>query len=203
MGLRIVKLPDVGEGVAEAEIVEWHVAEGDHVVEDQVLAAVMTDKATVEIPSPVSGTVVECGAEIGTILAVCSRLVTIEVGGGTAAAAQDQTIHSSEESRRLAAETLRHPTDAALPSASASGAEAGTTARIVVPAKPSPAPASAPPTARPGNPGDERWSLASICVRWRAAGRQGASRTRISTPSWLARRDRQRRSSPGDREPRR
>ena len=61
MGFRIVKLPDVGEGVAEAEVVEWHVAKGDHVVEDQVLAAVMTDKATVEIPSPVSGTVIECG----------------------------------------------------------------------------------------------------------------------------------------------
>ena len=54
MGTRIVKLPDVGEGVAEAEIVEWHVAVGDSVLEDQVLAAVMTDKATVEIPTPVA-----------------------------------------------------------------------------------------------------------------------------------------------------
>ncbi len=52
MGIRIVKLPDVGEGVAEAEVVEWHVTVGQSVLEDQILAAVMTDKATVEIPSP-------------------------------------------------------------------------------------------------------------------------------------------------------
>ncbi len=57
MGTRIIKLPDVGEGVAEAEIVEWHVEVGESVLEDQILAAVMTDKATVEIPSPVAGTV--------------------------------------------------------------------------------------------------------------------------------------------------
>ena len=58
MGIRIIKLPDVGEGVAEAEVVEWHVKVGDSVLEDQLLAAVMTDKATVEIPSPVAGSVV-------------------------------------------------------------------------------------------------------------------------------------------------
>ncbi|MEA2802760.1 MAG: hypothetical protein QOE49_2855, partial [Rhodospirillaceae bacterium] len=58
MGIRIIKLPDVGEGVAEAELVEWHVKVGQSVLEDQLLAAVMTDKATVEIPSPVAGTVV-------------------------------------------------------------------------------------------------------------------------------------------------
>ena len=52
----VLRMPDVGEGVAEAEIVEWHVKPGDVVREDTVLAAVMTDKATVEIPSPVAGT---------------------------------------------------------------------------------------------------------------------------------------------------
>lgn len=52
MGEHIIKLPDVGEGVAEAELVEWHVKVGDIVREDMMLAAVMTDKATVEIPSP-------------------------------------------------------------------------------------------------------------------------------------------------------
>ena len=61
MGTRIIKLPDVGEGVAEAEVVEWHVKVGQSVLEDQLLAAVMTDKATVEIPSPVAGTVVALG----------------------------------------------------------------------------------------------------------------------------------------------
>src|SRR5437868_12595686 len=82
MGTRIVKLPDVGEGVAEAEIVEWHVAVGQSVLEDQVLAAVMTDKATVEIPSPVAGTVVALGGEVGSVLAVGAELVRLEVASG-------------------------------------------------------------------------------------------------------------------------
>src|SRR6478672_108480 len=82
MGTRIVKLPDVGEGVAEAEIVEWHVEVGQSVLEDQVLAAVMTDKATVEIPSPVAGTVVALGGEVGSVLAVGSELVRLEVASG-------------------------------------------------------------------------------------------------------------------------
>ena len=55
MGIRSIRMPDVGEGVAEAEIVEWHVKVGDLLREDQVVAAVMTDKATVEIPTPVAG----------------------------------------------------------------------------------------------------------------------------------------------------
>ncbi len=79
MGTRIVKLPDVGEGVAEAEVVEWHVAVGQSVLEDQILAAVMTDKATVEIPSPVAGTVIALGAEVGGVLAVGAELVRLEV----------------------------------------------------------------------------------------------------------------------------
>jgi 2-oxoisovalerate dehydrogenase E2 component (dihydrolipoyl transacylase) len=81
MGTRIVKLPDVGEGVAEAEIVEWHVEVGQSVLEDQVLAAVMTDKATVEIPSPVAGTVAALGGEVGSVLAVGAELVRLEVAG--------------------------------------------------------------------------------------------------------------------------
>src|ERR1700722_15905379 len=81
MGNRIIKLPDVGEGVAEAEIVEWHVEVGQSVLEDQLLAAVMTDKATVEIPSPVAGTVVALGAEVGNVLAVGAELVRLEVSG--------------------------------------------------------------------------------------------------------------------------
>jgi 2-oxoisovalerate dehydrogenase E2 component (dihydrolipoyl transacylase) len=81
MGIRIVKLPDVGEGVAEAELVEWHVQVGQSVLEDQILAAVMTDKATVEIPSPVAGTVVALGGEVGSTLAVGAELVRLEVPG--------------------------------------------------------------------------------------------------------------------------
>ncbi|WP_331372311.1 dihydrolipoamide acetyltransferase family protein [Sinorhizobium chiapasense] len=88
MGEFILKMPDVGEGVAEAELVEWHVKPGDPVREDMVLAAVMTDKATVEIPSPVTGTVLWLGAEIGDTVAVKAPLVRIEVSGDGAAATE-------------------------------------------------------------------------------------------------------------------
>ncbi|OQM74022.1 dihydrolipoamide acetyltransferase family protein [Manganibacter manganicus] len=81
MGEYVIKLPDVGEGVAEAELVEWHVKIGDPVREDMVLAAVMTDKATVEIPAPVHGTVAWLGAEIGEVVAVGSPIVRLEVAG--------------------------------------------------------------------------------------------------------------------------
>ena len=81
MGEHVIKLPDVGEGVAEAELVEWHVKVGDLVREDAVLAAVMTDKATVEIPSPTDGEVLWLGAEIGDTLAVGSPIVRLKVVG--------------------------------------------------------------------------------------------------------------------------
>ncbi|MBY4591006.1 dihydrolipoamide acetyltransferase family protein [Rhizobium redzepovicii] len=81
MGEFIIKMPDVGEGIAEAELVEWHVKAGDPVREDMVIAAVMTDKATVEIPSPVSGTVIWLAGEIGDRIAVKAPLVRIETAG--------------------------------------------------------------------------------------------------------------------------
>ncbi len=81
MAARSVRLPDIGEGVAEAEVTAWHVKVGDLVREDQPLADVMTDKATVEIPSPVTGKVVALGAEPGTRVPVGSELVRLEVDG--------------------------------------------------------------------------------------------------------------------------
>src|SRR5579863_9967051 len=81
MGVRSIKMPDVGEGVAEAEIVEWAVKVGDLVREDQVVAAVMTDKATVEIPSPVAGSVLALGGAVGDVLAVGSELIRIDAPG--------------------------------------------------------------------------------------------------------------------------
>ncbi|RWL21205.1 MULTISPECIES: dihydrolipoamide acetyltransferase family protein [Mesorhizobium] len=81
MGEYVIKLPDVGEGVAEAELVEWQVKVGDLVREDAVLAAVMTDKATVEIPSPVDGEIVWLGAEIGDTVAIGSPIVRLKVTG--------------------------------------------------------------------------------------------------------------------------
>ncbi len=80
-GNYVFKLPDVGEGTAEAEIVAWHVKAGDAVAEDQPIAEVMTDKATVEMTSPVSGTVVAVVGEIGAMAAVGSPLVYLQVEG--------------------------------------------------------------------------------------------------------------------------
>jgi 2-oxoisovalerate dehydrogenase E2 component (dihydrolipoyl transacylase) len=81
MGIRSIKMPDVGEGVAEAEIVEWAVKVGDLVKEDQVVAAVMTDKATVDIPTPVAGSVLALGGAVGDVLAVGSELIRIDAPG--------------------------------------------------------------------------------------------------------------------------
>ena len=86
MAERTIKLPDVGEGIAEAELVEWHVKVGDLVREDDMLFAVMTDKATVEIPSPAEGEVTWTGAEIGDTVAIGSALVRIRVAGEGGAA---------------------------------------------------------------------------------------------------------------------
>ena len=83
----VLHMPDVGEGVAEAELVEWHVKPGDPVREDTVLAAVMTDKATVEIPSPVAGVVTWLAAEVGDLVAVKAPLVRIEIADHAATVA--------------------------------------------------------------------------------------------------------------------
>ncbi len=81
MGLLQIKMPDVGEGITEAEVVEWNVRVGDMVREDEVLGAVMTDKATVEIPSPVEGKIASIEGEIGAMTAVGATIITIEVEG--------------------------------------------------------------------------------------------------------------------------
>ena len=81
MGRYIFKLPDVGEGTAEAEIVAWHVKIGDRIEEDQNLVDVMTDKATVEMTSPVSGVVVSLHGEAGEMATVGAPLVELDVEG--------------------------------------------------------------------------------------------------------------------------
>src|SRR5690348_1318702 len=82
------KLPDIGEGIAEAEIVAWHIKVGDQVKEDQQLADMMTDKATVEMESPVAGTVVKLAGEVGDQIPIGSVLVVFET---EAADSQDGT----------------------------------------------------------------------------------------------------------------
>jgi len=81
MGIHVIKMPDIGEGIAEVELVMWHVKVGDAVTEDMVLADVMTDKATIEIPSPVHGTVAKLGGVAGQVMAVGADLIHIEVEG--------------------------------------------------------------------------------------------------------------------------
>jgi len=100
MGTYIVKLPDVGEGIAEAEISEWHVAVGDIIAEDQPLVDVMTDKATVELPTPVAGTITRLAGEVGDVVAIGSDIVWIETdSAGSEPAAPAEAADSTADAR--------------------------------------------------------------------------------------------------------
>jgi 2-oxoisovalerate dehydrogenase E2 component (dihydrolipoyl transacylase) len=153
MGIRIIKLPDVGEGVAEAELVEWHVEVGQSVLEDQLLAAVMTDKATVEIPSPVAGTVVALGAEVGGVVAVGAELVRLEVAGEG-----NEEVVAAPREAAMPAERPAAPLTKTAPAPPAPTEPA-------TPTTPS-APASRAPIGPPRPPGEK--PLASPAVRRRA-----------------------------------
>ncbi|MEI5677847.1 MULTISPECIES: dihydrolipoamide acetyltransferase family protein [unclassified Mesorhizobium] len=165
MGEHVIKLPDVGEGVAEAELVEWHVKIGDLVREDTLLAAVMTDKATVEIPSPVDGEIIWLGAEIGDVVAVGSPLIRLKVEGGADKA--------NDEADTAAKPEPKQPEPV---SADASKAEKPAEKAASTPAKPAasapPTKASAPSPARPMSSGAPRAEgerpIASPAVRLRA-----------------------------------
>src|SRR6478752_6229426 len=105
------KLPDIGEGVVEGEIVKWLVKAGDDIVEDQPLVEVMTDKATVTIPSPRAGKVVRTVGAEGDVAKVHGTLVVLDLGGADAPAtataspaADDKKILASPVTRRMAAE---------------------------------------------------------------------------------------------------
>jgi 2-oxoisovalerate dehydrogenase E2 component (dihydrolipoyl transacylase) len=98
MGTFTFKLPDIGEGIAEAEIVAWHVKVGDRIAEDQPIADMMTDKATVEMESPVSGVVTAVAGEAGDVVAIGSMLVEVEVEGeGSTEAAPDTKTEPTPE----------------------------------------------------------------------------------------------------------
>ncbi|QAZ43527.1 dihydrolipoamide acetyltransferase family protein [Mesorhizobium sp. Pch-S] len=163
MGEYIIKLPDVGEGVAEAELVEWSVKVGDLVREDTVLAAVMTDKATVEIPSPVDGEILWLGAEIGDTVAIGSPIVRLKVVG-------EGNVTAAADAKPAAAGKAEEPAKAEL----AKEAPAEVVRKEPVEPKPSPAPAAANSVSRPsastgGAPRPEgEKPLASPAVRLRA-----------------------------------
>ena len=93
------RLPDIGEGIAEAEIVAWHVKVGDEIAEDQQIADMMTDKATVEMESPVSGKVLALAGEVGDQVPIGSVLAVIETAGADRAS---ETAEDSKDERPLA-----------------------------------------------------------------------------------------------------
>ena len=90
-----LRLPDIGEGIAQAELTAWLVSVGDHVREDAPLAEVMTDKATVEIPSPVAGRVVWLGGTVGETLAIGCDLVRLDTAGECASALPQASVPAS------------------------------------------------------------------------------------------------------------
>ncbi|HEX8482859.1 MAG TPA: dihydrolipoamide acetyltransferase family protein [Allosphingosinicella sp.] len=101
------KLPDIGEGIAEAEIVAWHIKVGDSVKEDQQLADMMTDKATVEMESPVAGKVLQLAGEVGDQIPIGSVLVVIETEGegaeaGPGPSGADETVADGKRQDQVA-----------------------------------------------------------------------------------------------------
>jgi len=130
----IFKMPDVGEGVAEAEVVEWHVKVGDRVEEDQHLVDVMTDKATIDIESPVAGTVVDVAGEVGDVIAIGSMLLVIEVEGEGAADREAEPEGDAEEQAEADAEAAAEQIEDEM--SDADGAEGSE--------EPAPAPTPAP-----------------------------------------------------------
>ena len=182
------KLPDIGEGISEAEIVAWHVAVGDRIEEDQQVADMMTDKATVEMESPVSGVVVELAGEVGDQVSIGAALVVIET---------DAADVGAEE-----APALRDDAPAELKAAPASAEQVEVAQQYeaenpgVEEAQPAPpplaggagggqdAPASAPPVAAspPASGRGAERALASPAVRARAAD-LGIDLTQVKTES--------------------
>ncbi|MEE4154333.1 MAG: dihydrolipoamide acetyltransferase family protein [Erythrobacter sp.] len=149
-------MPDVGEGVAEAEIVEWHVKVGDRVEEDQHLVDVMTDKATIDIESPVTGKVLEVAGELGETIAVGSMLLVIEVEG--------EVPEEAEESSEEAAPA---PKDEEVEERIETENSDASDADDAMEADPAPAPPQpAPPAPEPAAPAAK--VLASPAVRKRA-----------------------------------
>jgi 2-oxoisovalerate dehydrogenase E2 component (dihydrolipoyl transacylase) len=124
------KLPDIGEGIAEAEIVAWHVKVGDTIAEDQQIADMMTDKATVEMESPVAGKVLELAGEVGDQVPIGSVLAVIETQGADRAA---EPVVDSKDERPLA--------DGAIEATPEQAEEIPTVAADVEAERPKPAPA--------------------------------------------------------------
>jgi 2-oxoisovalerate dehydrogenase E2 component (dihydrolipoyl transacylase) len=149
----VFKMPDLGEGTVEAEVVAWHVKVGDLVQEDQVMAEVMTEKAAVEVPSPVTGRIVSLTGGPGDMVRVGAELVVFDTEGGAAEA--------------LLAEPATQPAAAPAPEAAAAAAPAPVPPQPA-PAAPSAAPAATPAAASQAAPARTGRVMASPASRRRA-----------------------------------
>lgn len=119
-----IKIPDIGEGITEVELVEWFVAVGETVQEDQQVASVMTEKVSVEITSPVSGQVISLGGQAGDVLAVGADLIQLELNGASPAVDETSTLESesiallsksSTTQPETSAQTVAEPTPSLMP----------------------------------------------------------------------------------------
>jgi 2-oxoisovalerate dehydrogenase E2 component (dihydrolipoyl transacylase) len=155
----IFKMPDVGEGVAEAEVVEWHVKVGDRVEEDQHIVDVMTDKATIDIESPVSGVVTTLAGEVGDVVAIGGMLLVIETEGEVSEAEADAAAEQIEDEVSDAGEASHEP----IPEREGVGDEFATPEVAELPAPSDPHPPAPSPKG-----GGEVKVLASPAVRQRA-----------------------------------
>ncbi len=148
------RLPDIGEGIAEAEIVAWHVKVGDRIEEDQQVADMMTDKATVEMESPVSGVVVELAGEVGDSVAIGAALMVVET--------EEAVAEEAPVAEAPVAEAVEEQVEAETPGVPEVVEEAAPPAPVAAPA-PAPVPAPAPAPIE-----QARHVLASPAVRARA-----------------------------------
>lgn len=157
------KLPDIGEGIAEAEIVAWHVKVGDVIGEDQQIADMMTDKATVEMESPVAGKILELAGEVGDQVPIGSVLAVIETEGADRA---EEPVADSKEERPLADGAVEATPEQAKEIPVTAGDDAAAVAA------PAPEPKAAKPAPAPEPAPEPRHSpmhvLASPAVRQRA-----------------------------------
>lgn len=160
MGIHVIKMPDLGEGIAEVEVVAWHVKPGDTIKEDQVLADVMTDKATVEIPSPVHGVVTSLGGAVGQSLAVGAELIRLEVeGAGNLALDKARQEPVKSAAAEAPAEEVAEPQLEAV---------AESAALLRAPAPPPPRTSQRTPVSAPAMRAEGEKPLAAPAVRQRA-----------------------------------
>ena len=138
MGIYVIRVPDIGEGIAEVELVAWHVALGESVKEDQPVADVMTDKASVEIPCHVHGKVIALGAAVGQMISVGAELIRLEVEGEG----------NLKDDAAPAASAAPATQIAAAPAEKSKQSDTKVSENIAIPAVQAPKQASAP-TARP------------------------------------------------------